>query len=524
MCHTFGLGAEGSHGDIRRAALCCLLALLTSCSDGPAPAAQPGSTPVTLTVGYPHITGETPLHGATQAARLLTLEGLSYLERDGRPQPRLAEGWSESPDGLTWTVTLRSNAFFHDGSPVDAASVRASLERSLKTVDRDLSPGLADIVGIETPTERQISIRLRARSTFLLDDLGVPITKRNEQGAAIGTGPFVTTSTSDSETALTAVSNYYRGRPKIDRVLIKAYPTVRTAWAAMMRGDVDFLYEVSPDALEFIQSEASIEVFPFLRNYVYGVVFNSGRDPLKNKEIRRALSYAVDRTALVDRALKGRGVAANGPAWPLHWAYDTSVPQTNFDPSRAAAILDAAGVPRELKSSAPNRGPARLYFTCLLPENFALWERMALLVQRDLSRIGVDMNIEQVPFAVFNKRIAEGNFDAVMLEMIAGNSISRPYFFWYSQSRLNTWGYNNAASDEALDLIRRASDDATYKSAFRNFQLAHLEDPPAIFLALSNVTRAVNKHQFRVVAPSGTDILPSIADWELGQQLERAAN
>jgi peptide/nickel transport system substrate-binding protein len=505
-------------------ALTLLVLPLQACSNSPAQSAQSSPISVTLSVGLPVQTGADPLHGANQAARLLSFEGLSYLERDGRPQPRLAEAWSESPDGRNWTIRLRSNAYFHDGTRVDASAVRASLERSLGTADRDLSPGLADIVGIETPSQHEVRIQLREKSTFLLDDLAVAITKRDSNGRAVGTGPFVTASTSEGELVMTAVSNYYRGKPVIDRVVLKSYPAVRTAWAAMMRGDVDFLYEVSPDALEFIQSEATIEVFPFLRNYVYGVVFNSRDDPLRKVEVRRALNFAVDRSTLVERALKGRGVAANGPAWPLHWAYDTSVTQYAFDPSRAAAMLDAAGISRNLVTSTNNQAPARLHFTCLVPENFALWERMALMVQRDLSRIGVDMKIEQVQFSVFNKRIAEGDFDAVMLEMIAGNSISRPYFFWHSKSRMNTWGYQNTAVDNALDSIRRASDDAMYRAAFREFQLAHVEDPPAIFLALSNVTRAVNKYRFQVVAPSSTDILPSISEWQLGQELTRAAN
>ena len=77
-------------------------------------ALQPG--PITLTIGLPVQTGENPLYGASQVSRLFDFEGLTCLARDGRPQPRLAERWTESSDGLTWTIHLRSNAFFHDGT------------------------------------------------------------------------------------------------------------------------------------------------------------------------------------------------------------------------------------------------------------------------------------------------------------------------------------------------------------------------------------------------------------------------
>ena len=145
---------------------------------------------VTLTIGFPHATGQDPLHGIQQAARLVSFEGLSYIGRDGRSQPRLAERWTEAPDGLSWRIQLRSNALFHDGTPVDAMAVKSSLERSLASSDRDLSPGLADIVSIETPTPTEVLIRLRDRSTFLLDDLTVAIVKTQAGGVDVGTGPF----------------------------------------------------------------------------------------------------------------------------------------------------------------------------------------------------------------------------------------------------------------------------------------------------------------------------------------------
>ena len=501
---------------LRHSGIACLLAIVflagSGCTSSNTVAQAVPSGPVTLSIGLPVQTGAAPLHGATQAARLVTLEGLSYLARDGRPHPRLAQSWTESSDGLTWTIRLRPNAFFHDGSPVDAQSVKASLERSRNSADRDLSPGLADIVAIETPTPHEVLIRVQNRSTFLLDDLGVPITKRNAAGGAIGTGPFVTTSTSDGEVVMTAVSNYYRGRPKADRVTLKSYPTVRTAWAAMMRGEVDFLYEVGPEVVEFVQGESSLTVFRFLRNYAYGVILNSSHREFANPEVRRALNYAIDRPALVRRAFREHGVAATGPGWPEHWAFDAGVTSLSYDPVRAVALLDSA----KISVSASDVGaPSRFRFTCLLPENFALWERIGLLVQRNLAQVGVDMQLQAIPVGEFNRRIGAGDFDAVLTDFIVGNSPTRPYFFWHSKSRLNTWRYNNPKVDDALDRIRHASNETEYRDAFRDFQLHTLDDPPAIFLALGETSRAVSK-RFRVIAPPGTDIFPTIADWQLG--------
>ena len=116
----------------------------------PRRAACPRSSaaPITLTIGLPVQTGANPLHGATQAARLISREGFTLPNRDGRAQPRLAESWIKSPDGLEWRFRLRTNAFFTTAHPLISA-VKASLERSIKSSDLDQYPGLSDIVGIE---------------------------------------------------------------------------------------------------------------------------------------------------------------------------------------------------------------------------------------------------------------------------------------------------------------------------------------------------------------------------------------
>ena len=110
-----------------------------------------------------------------------------------------------------------------------------------------------------------------------------------------GQGLYVVSSTSGNEVVMTAFPRYYRGISAVDRLVWRLYPTVRTAWAATMRGEVDFLYEVGPESREFLQSETTVALYSFLRNYVYGVVFNTRRPIFRNPEIRRALSYAVDR-------------------------------------------------------------------------------------------------------------------------------------------------------------------------------------------------------------------------------------
>ncbi len=508
-------------GTFLAAAFVLVCVWVVACSRQATPAISLSGRPVTVTIGFPHITGQDPLHGVQQATRMLSLEGLSGLGRDGRPIPRLAERWVESSDGLTWSITLRANAVFHDGSPVDAGAAKRSLEQSVASSESVLSPGLQDIVAIEAQAPHELVVRLRNRSTFLLDDLTTSITKPNPSGPPVGTGPYVTTSSSPSEIVMTAFPQYYRGIPTIDRVVWKLYPTTRTAWAAMMRGEIDFLYEAGPDALDFIQGEGSVGVFSFLRNYVYGLVFNASRPPFNDPGVRKALNYAVDRSAIVEQAFKGRGIVANGPAWPQHWAYDASVPGYSYDPARASALLDASRVSTSTNHAEDKAAPSRLRFTCLLPENFALWERMALMAQRNLAEIGVDMRLETLPVNAFNQHIGSSDFDAVLVELVSGCSVSRPYFFWYSGSKRNFWGYHDSAVDRALDEIRHAVTDREYRDAFRRFQAGIIDDPPAIFLAWGQTARAVSR-RFEVQPSLSGDVLATISTWRLAETTARA--
>jgi peptide/nickel transport system substrate-binding protein len=528
MLRADGLHDAGGSGATQGRTIPFLVALtlaivfLAGCRNNGTGTAGVSDGPLTLTIGYPNITGQDPLYGIQQAAGLISFEGLSLIGRDGRPRPRLAEGWAESPDGLTWRIALRANAVFHDGSPVDSAAVKRSLEQSLAGAERDLLPGLQDIVAIEAPAPREVVVRLRNRSTFLLEALSVPIVKAEQGHSPAGTGPYVTVSTSNDGITMKAFSRYYQGAPAIASVVWKPYPTVRTAWAALMRGEVDFLYEVGQDALEFVQAENSLRVFSFLRNYVYGVVFNASRPPFNDPEVRKALNYAVDRQAIVKQAFRSRGIVATGPAWPQHWAYDGSVPGYPYDPPRASALLRASGVSISTNHMQDRAAPSRLRFTCLLPENFALWEQMALMVQRNLAEIGVDMRLETMPVDAFNQHIASGDFDAVLLETIAGRNVSRPYFFWHSGSKRNFWGYHSSAVDEALDGIRYAANDQEYRNAFRRFQIGIIDDPPAIFLAWGQTVRAVSR-RFEVEASPNGDVFATISTWRLADTTTRAA-
>ena len=180
---------------------------------------------------------------------------------------------------------------------------------------------------------------------------------------------------------------------------------------------------VPPDAVEFISND-DVRVVSFERRYQYLVAFNSGRPPLNSPVVRRALNMAVDREALIRKVFQGRAQPSTGPLWPKNWAYNRSIPSYRFDPGLAKSLLQSAGLRADTKSAKPD---TRFRFTCLIPENFNVNERVALEVQKQLYDVGVDMQFEVVPIKDFDTRVRQGRFEAILIAMISGPSVGRSY-------------------------------------------------------------------------------------------------
>ncbi len=453
--------------------------------------------------------------GAPVLAEIATTEGLIRQGNDGHPSPRLAERWSVSADALTWRFTLRPNTVFTDGTKLDSAAVKASIEQTLsRESERRLRPGLADLTGIEAPDPYTLVLRLRAPSAFLPEDMEINVTRVGPSGETVGAGPFRIVRRTPQEIELQANEGYYLGKPAVDRVVIRSFPTLRTAWASLLRREVDAISYVAQNALEFVGHD-EINTYPFLRSYQYAIAFNSARPPFSNAMVRRAMNAAIERTKIISDVLSGAGEPSSGPLWPRHWAYDRSIPGYTFDPSMAAAILEASSL--SIRRSPSGLLPSRFRFTCLIPAGYEVHERLALTIQKQLYDVGIDMQMEVVAPAQFDQRLRASDFDAALMDMISGPSFTRPYFFWRSSDGfkgLNLFSYRNPDADRWFDALRHAPDDAAFRAAASQLQRTLLQDPPALFVAWTQRTRAVSR-RFDVPVAHGLDVLPELRLWRL---------
>jgi peptide/nickel transport system substrate-binding protein len=471
-----------------RACWMFLLAATLGCGRAGPPAAT-SSQPVVLRIGVGNVASGNPQAGLRQVANNQSFEGLVRFGPDGRPRPWLAKSWQISSDRLSMTLDLRPEAKFHDGSPADAHTIAEALQTTLPTF---MGPVFEDIKGVESSGDgRQIIITFKRPSPFLLETLEATIRKPGAQ--TVGTGPFMSAGAT-SANEMRSNPDYYLGRPIIDRIVVTSYPTMRSAWADMLRNNIDMLYEVGAEAAPSMRDATTISTFAFTRPYQYMVLINGRLPKFRPPAVRRALNSAIDRAEVVREGFDGQAIAADGLVWPQNWAFNPTVPRVKFDPESAAKIFKS--------------GPA-LTFTCLVPTDY---ERVALVVQRQLAAVGVTMKVEATTPDKAFQALRTPTYEAVLADPVGGPSLWRTYQPWHSGSE-SLGMVGSPRLDSALDTVRAAASDDDYRAAVEKLQRLTFDDPPAIYLAWGQRSRAISK-RFDVPVEPGRDILSTLRLWK----------
>jgi ABC-type transport system substrate-binding protein len=485
---------------------------LPACRQRPQSSAT-GNGPVTLRFGIAIPPTGTPGSGVGRFINNFVADAIVGIGWDGRTVDRLVaeNGWEWGPDELSLKLRLRPSLKFHDGTPVDRSYFRTHLETILKAPQ---TPGTnvsyQSVTGVELDPDSTdcVIIRLSRPEAFLLTDLANS-TLPHPTNPQIGTGPYRVVSLGSSA-KLAAFDDYYRGRPKIDFLEIQGFEEQRASWAAMMRGEIDAVHEITPTAIDFVQAEGQTKVhtYPFTRPYYVQLLFNVKHPILKNPAVRQALSYAVDRQAIINQALNRQGTVAEGPIWPFHWAYSTAQKTYTHNTEAATLRLDSAGL-RMKKAGAPGQMPSRFRIRCLTLAKDARYERIALILQKQLYEIGVDMEIEVLPGKELIGRLNSGAFDMLLVERTSGRSLAWTYLTFHSSQ--NPSGYK--AADKVLEQLRRTTGDAGVRTAVSDLQQIFHDDPPAIFILWPNVARVVSS-KFAVPDEGGRDVMSRFWLWQ----------
>lgn len=444
--------------------------------------------------GHPRFVN--PLLALSDADRdltALTYAGLMGYGKDGGLIPVLAESYEVSEDAKTYTFRLREGARFSDGTPVTAEDVVFTVE---KAQDPGLlSPRLADWAGIraEAADARTVVFTLPKEYAPFLEDatLGIlpshvwrevaneefPFSPYMEK--PVGAGPFVATRVERDKDAvieryeLAAFDEYALGRPYLSRLSFVFFDTDEELAEAYERGRVESAHGVA--------SENALRA-PYSR--VFGVFWNGSRNPLFAKiEVRRALSVALDRDALVEEVLGGYGMAAEGPVPPglIGAEHDHDHGDATIE---AADILESSGWEYDTDARAWGKDGATLSVTLStsnVPELRAIAER----VREDWERLGVPTTIEfHDPSELVASVIRPRTYDALLFGMVVGRDQDL-FAFWHSSQRndpgLNVAQYANRAVDELLEAIRAEQDPGLVAEDLAELNTLVAADYPAAF-------------------------------------------
>lgn len=426
-------------------------------------------------------------------------------------QPRLAERWDWAPDSLSIAFHLNPHARWHDGVPVRASDVRYSVHL---TKDPALGSTALPLVGnIDSVSVRDSLTAVawfKKRTPEQFYDLvyQIPIVPEHVLGntpaaqlktsevarKGIGSGRFrLARWDAGQRLELVADTANYRGRPKLDRIVLASAPDFNGAVTRFFAGDADFFEALRPEHVAKLKGDTARRAVPY-RTLQYAFLGFNLVDPkqptrphpiLSERAVRRALSMAVDRRAMLKNVFDTLGRLAYGP-FPSSSAFaDTTLPQIGYDTARAAALLDSAGW-RLGSDGVRVKNGRRLELSILTPTSSAARRQYAVLLQDAFRRVGVAVTVDQSDLATYAAKQAAHTFDANLIAFATDPSVSGFKQSWntsdVTKESANYLAYSNPAVDALLDSATASFDPARTRTYARRAFETIIEDAPGIWL------------------------------------------
>lgn len=424
--------------------------------------------------------------------RLVTYEGSST-----EPKPMLAEKWDISEDGKEYTFHLVKDAKFHDGSPVTAEAVQYSFTRAM-----DVGKSAAGIFNkiidqnsFEIIDDHTIKITLKQPFAPFVSTLGTvygnilnPNLEENHgddlgesflSEAEVGSGPYVLESWDRGEKlVMKANPDYWGEAPTMETVNINFVSESSTARLMLEKGEIDLLDNtmISPEVLGQMEGTEGITIDTATGYQIDYMPMNIESGPLADVKVRQAIAHSINYDALLDSVYLGQAERIVGAVPKGMFGFNPDAKLYEYDLDKAKALLKEAGHEKGLT------------LEIAISEDNEVRSNTALLLQSDLEKVGVTLNIKTYAWPTFLDLVTSGKHDFGLVSWTPDYP-DPDYNLWYfahSSSKgpgFNLAFYENSEVDSLLEEARTNTDEKLREGNYQEIQNIMAEEVPYIFVA-----------------------------------------
>ncbi len=510
------------------------------------PAGAADDEPVTFTVAFlDEVDSFNPFNGYQASSyemwALMYDFMVGYSMEDMSPAPALATSWETSPDGLTWTFDIREGVSWSDGEPLTAGDIASTYNRIIDGGPEAGNWGtyLTSVETVSAPDDTTVVLEL-SKPNAVLPLLPIPIlpehvwsdvaeddvkSYRNEPTGGepvVGSGPFrlVEGTAGGSTYVLEANPDYWGGAPHVDRVAFRVFKSEDPAIQAIIKGEVDFVDDITPIQVEALQGRDGIHAQNGVSPYFEEIAFNTGAADHKSGEalgdgnpaledaaFRHALGYALDTDRLVESAYQGAAVPGDTFIPSAYESYRWEPPEDEaftFDLDKAGELLDEAGYEvgsdglRTMPDGSPI-GTLRLFARAEEARSATIME----FFKEWLGEIGIESEISVMESNQLTDVVLEGNFDAFHWGWYVEpdpDSILSVFLCNARGGSSDSW-YCNEDYDALYQSQNGEVDDEQRIATIKEMQEIIFDDSPYLVTAYTKYGQAVRTDRFACFQP-----------------------
>lgn len=394
-------------------------------------------------------------------------EGLVKPNSDGEMIPAVAEKYTLSEDGTTYTFTLREGVKFHNGQTVTAEDVVYSINRCAAVPEGQEKPLVAAfsaVKSVEALDEKTVAVTIAQRDLEFISYMTaaiIPADYENQDTAPVGTGPFKFVSrTPQQDFVMERFEDYWGAPAWLDKVTYKICENADALVMNLNGGSIDLCAHLT--SAQASQLNQNFQVLEGTMNLVQAIYLNNQAKPFDNQLVRQALCYAIDRQGIMDMVADGHGTAVGSSIYPAFTKYflPELVDKYPHDVAKAKELLAQAGYPDGFD------------MTISVPNNYQPHMDTAEVVAEQLREAGINVTIQPVEWSTWLDTIYNGRqFQATLVGVDAANMTARAMLERFTSDHAKNFiNYSNPAYDALFQQAINATDEATQTDLYKQME------------------------------------------------------